>query len=168
MQVDQKNQTPRQRNRLFLSLGFAVLFLFSLFLLWKVLQFHNQMESFQEKQHALTVKADSLLKALRETPELKPSPTFLTSYDIRRLKERGLSHPIQDLQADLAGSPDLIPQEGVLGGTMHFYPDQIYVLTDRWVLAYFDDGHIAGYAWLRYTVQQGGEITWKVLNSYLM
>ena len=156
------------RIRLFWLLSVLVLFLFSLLLLFKVLQFHNQLEDFREKQHALSVKADSLLQALREVPETEQLPTFLTSVDIRRLKAKGLSDPVRDLRADLAGSPDLIPQKGVLGGTMHFYEDHIYVLTDRWVLAYFDDGHIAGYAWLRYTVKPGGEIAWKVLDSYLM
>jgi len=73
----------------------------------------------------------------------------------------------QDIINDLISHPELIPYDGVLGGKMGFYyPDEIRVLTDRWVLAGFDDGHINGYMLLSYSIDNG-KISWKVIDSYL-
>ena len=63
---------------------------------------------------------------------------------------------------------ELIPYEGVLGGQMGFYDENgIQILDSRWVLADFEDGHIAGRMLLEYQVSNEGQISWKVLNSYL-
>lgn len=73
----------------------------------------------------------------------------------------------QKIAADLAAHPELIPFPGVLGGTMGFYdPGQIYVLTNQWVVAGFEDGHVGGYIFLKYE-QKAGKIIWKVLDAYL-
>jgi hypothetical protein len=50
---------------------------------------------------------------------------------------------------------NIIPQEGVLGGTMHFTEEGIQVMNRNWVLAYFEDGHNAGNALLTYTINNG-------------
>jgi hypothetical protein len=51
---------------------------------------------------------------------------------------------------------------------MNFYDDsKIWVLTKKWVLAYFEDGHIAGYLLLKYEVTESGKINWKTLASYI-
>jgi hypothetical protein len=68
---------------------------------------------------------------------------------------------------DLVAHPELIPYDGVLGGTMGFYSrDSVRVLSDRWVLASFEDGHRMGRMLLRYDVTDNG-IVWKVIDSYL-
>ncbi|HHV64455.1 MAG TPA: DUF4362 domain-containing protein [Peptococcaceae bacterium] len=68
---------------------------------------------------------------------------------------------------DLMQHPELIPYEGVLGGTMGFYdPESILVLSDRWVFAGFDDGHINGYMLLSYRISDG-KISWEVIDFYL-
>jgi len=55
-----------------------------------------------------------------------------------------------------------------MGGTMGFYSQKdIHVLTSRWVLASFEDGHIGGRMLLEYDVSSGGEIQWKVISAYL-
>ncbi len=69
--------------------------------------------------------------------------------------------------SDLISHPELIPYEGVLGGTMGFYArDSVRVLSDRWALATFEDGHRMGGMLLRYQVTDRG-IVWKVIDSYL-
>jgi hypothetical protein len=35
------------------------------------------------------------------------------------------------------------------------------------VLAYFEDGHIAGWMLLEYQVARGGRITWRRIDSYV-
>ncbi len=147
----------------------VLLFVFSMVLLWKVMELNTELKAFQERQSALSAKVDSLRQALRREPSVSEDfPALLTAYDINQLKKKGLADPVEDLRNDLMNSAELIPLEGVLGGTMQFYRNQIYVLTDRWVLAYVDDGHVAGYVWLEYTVSSGGDIAWRVKDSYLM
>jgi hypothetical protein len=49
---------------------------------------------------------------------------------------------------------------------MGFYsPDDIVLLNDRWVHAYFEDGHTAGSMLLEFDVREGGEIVWRPLAS---
>ena len=85
-----------------------------------------------------------------------------------RLQEQGLADPEADLASDLMQHNELIPYEGVMGGTMGFYSkEDIYVLSPRWVLAAFEDGHIGGRMLLEYTVSPGSDIHWRVLSAYL-
>jgi hypothetical protein len=92
----------------------------------------------------------------------------LLSWDIQAMKQKGLKDPVADIIADLRQHRELIPYKGVLGGTMNFYDDsKIWVLTKKWVLAYFEDGHVAGYLLLEYEVSQGGKISWKTVASYV-
>lgn len=73
----------------------------------------------------------------------------------------------KDIINDLMQHPELIPYDGVLGGTMGFYDlESIQVLSDRWVYAGFDDGHINGYMLLSYRINDG-KISWEVIDSYL-
>ena len=72
------------------------------------------------------------------------------------------------IKADLTEHPELIPFEGTLGGTMGFYdPENIYVLSDKWVYARFEDGHIQGGMLLEYSLGPDGEISWQVLEARL-
>jgi len=48
---------------------------------------------------------------------------------------------------------------------MRFFKDEIYVLTSKWVLAYFEDGHIAGKILLEYSVGDNGAISWQVIQA---
>lgn len=92
-----------------------------------------------------------------------PLPTPET---VRALAKKGFSPA--DLILDLQDREELIPFEGVLGGVMNFPdPHWIHVLTPRWVLAYFEDGHVAGEAFLEYRIENG-RITWKLLDAFLL
>ena len=73
-----------------------------------------------------------------------------------------------DLVANLMRHPELIPHEGTHSGTMGFYSEEnITILTDRYVLAQFDDGHISGWMLLRYEIGENGKIAWTAIDSYL-
>jgi hypothetical protein len=92
---------------------------------------------------------------------------LLDEHEIFTLKQMGLSDPVNDLRRDLHAHPELIPFEGVLGGTMGFVEDRTALLSRQWVFARFEDGHIAGCCLLSYEVTPGGGISWKVLSAVL-
>ncbi len=91
----------------------------------------------------------------------------VSDFELRRLQRKGLRNPVFELLQDLAQRDDLIPAEAFFGGTMHIIPGEAYVLTDRWVLAGFEDGHVRGNLWLEYDVDNDGRISWRVLGWYL-
>jgi hypothetical protein len=100
--------------------------------------------------------------------EASQGPSLLTSWDIAQLARQGISNPEEDLASDLMQHRELIPYAGVLGGTMGFYSKKdIRVLTSRWILASFEDGHIGGHMLLEYRADPGGKIHWRVLSAYL-
>jgi len=83
----------------------------------------------------------------------------------QNLKEEGLT--VEDLKKALRERPDLINHKPVLGGTMFFPEKGIRVLTDKWILAEFEDGHILGYALIEYQVKSG-KISFRVIDSYVL
>lgn len=105
---------------------------------------------------------DSLARLASRVPAGLPD-----SEDIRALQAHGLADPVADLRADLHRHPELIPFPGVLGGTMGFYdPSGIQLLNDHWVLAGFEDGHVAGEMLLEFRVRDG-RIAWRRLAARL-
>ncbi|MCC5809320.1 MAG: hypothetical protein JJU06_03020 [Ectothiorhodospiraceae bacterium] len=91
----------------------------------------------------------------------------LSDYHRRRLQRLGLEDPEHDLVADLVRRRELITEQGVLGGTMYFVAAETHVLTGRWVLATFEDGHVRGHLLLEYNVEEGGDINWRPMESYV-
>jgi len=98
-----------------------------------------------------------------------PASTIeLFSWDIRAMQKKGLKDPVDDIVSDLKQHGEIIPFKATMGGTMNFYDrSKIWILTNRWVLAYFEDGHNGGYLLLEYQIAPGGKIIWKILASYL-
>ena len=85
---------------------------------------------------------------------------------VKELERKGIKGGSNQIINDLLKHNELIPFEGILGGKMAFRKDKIFVISDRWVLAYFEDGHISGNMLLRYNVKNG-VIIWKVIDSYV-
>ncbi len=111
---------------------------------------------------------DAQMQLARYTRDEVPRPADvgLTNAQIQAMQRRGITRPEPQLRRDLAAQPELIPHEPVLGGQMHFVPEGIHVLNDRWVLASFEDGHIRGQMLLEYDIAHGN-VTWQVVESYL-
>ncbi len=146
----------------------------SALLIVAALVLRGRLEDARDRVSTLEARIESLEAeaAARESqgpPEALPAALpGLTAREAERLRALGLENPEADLRADLMKHPELIPQEGVLGGTMGFYfPERIWILTGRWAFAYFEDGHRAGYILLRYDVSRGGAVSWEVIRSYL-
>jgi len=122
----------------------------------------------QDEGRALTAETADLGQQLSEAQQQALDRPGLQDWEVERLQKKGLQDPVVDLVSDLQEHPELIPHSGVLGGTMAFgFPRKIHVLTDRYVLAYFEDGHIAGWMLLEYQVARGGRITWRRIDSYV-
>lgn len=87
-----------------------------------------------------------------------------SDYDLRQLANKGISEPVTLLRDSLRERPDLIPVEGVLGGTMNFYDrEAIHVLNDQWIFATFEDGHIMGQIILGYDFDENNRLDFEVL-----
>jgi len=106
---------------------------------------------------------------ISDVDEDKPTrPIEVFDWDIEAMKRAGLKDPLNEIISDLKRHGELIPYEGRMGGTMNFYgQSKMWILTNKWVLAYFEDGHNGGYLLLEYEITKGGGIHWKILTSYL-
>ena len=133
----------------------------------------NEILQLEIKNKALTEKLEQRLESLKEKTKQGTSKSAnvieLHSWDIEEMKRRGLKEPVKDIISDLMRHKELIPYKGSVGGTMNFYSeDQIRILTNKWVLAYFEDGHNGWYLLLEYEVTSDGKIKWKALASYIV
>ncbi len=131
----------------------------------------KQINNWVDKQNEQLLKIDSLLSTVLDdslsTVSLPDSEDWIFDSEIRYLIENGLTNPVNQLKEDLTARDDLIPVEGVLGGTMRIYStDQIRILPGRYVFAVFEDGHIQGNLILQYDVKDG-QISWKIIESSL-
>jgi hypothetical protein len=157
------------------------LFIIMLFLAYSVWDKREQITDLGNREARLVEERDALRERLEEimqqdteadtpdTPRVeRTTRSLLSDFEINRLRRQGLNDPVNDITRDLLRRSDLIQHEGVLGGTMGFYsPENIHILSPKWVFAYFEDGHIRGEMLLEYSVDNRGNISWKVIDSYL-
>jgi heme exporter protein D len=126
-------------------------------LLFQYVPCREQLAEAKRQGEATQAKLDAL-----------QSGSLLPGGDIGQPNKQGLSKLEEALAVDLMQHRELIPFKGVMGGTMGFYSkNDIHVLTSRWVMAFFEDGHIGGHMLLEYAVSPGGKIQWKVISAYL-
>lgn len=127
----------------------------------------NQEKEALVRQVAQTaVEYDALLAAQRkEIEQLKSRSFTLPDHVIAHLAQNGFSSPHMLLET-LGDNNDIIPVEGVLGGTMRWWPDLSVVLDTRFAIGYFEDGHIMGYGLLEYSFDADGTPVWKVIDTY--
>jgi len=136
---------------------FVVLLTLLVIVLFKYVHCWEQLTEAKREGEALQAKLNAFQRG-----------SLLPGGDVVQLKKKGLSNREENLATDLMRHRELIPYKGVMGGTMGFYSKQdIHVLTSRWVMASFEDGHIGGRMLLEYAVSPGGEIQWKVITAYL-
>lgn len=129
----------------------------------KVQNLQERLEAVSQSQDALLKDKDELLASLNETQKKLATAPQLQGYMMDRLKAMGVDEP-QIILEDLLNQSDLIPYEGVLGGSM--FVSEAWVLTDQYAMATFEDGHVMGTMLLEYQVDSGA-ISWKVVASNL-
>jgi len=125
------------------------------------IKYQRFVESYKKEKAGLIAQNNTLKILLQSRKNNMPNIVNLYDWDIQRLKEKGLSNPVRDILSDLKNNRELIPYKGVLGGTMEFYDKESWVLNNKWVFAYFEDGHYGGYMLLEYNVTDNGKITWE-------
>ncbi|WP_298545660.1 hypothetical protein [uncultured Aquimarina sp.] len=122
----------------------------------------NRTENLLGKVDSLKIKNDSLIKKLNEVkPEL--NYWFDEKYDGKELVEIGIANPAEFIEKSLREKTELIPLKATLGGTMHF--GKIQLLSSKWLIAEFDDGHIQGKAIYLYKLNKNGQLEFELLNS---
>jgi len=131
----------------------------------------DQIFEWVNKQNEQLIELDSILAEVgRYTISdslAYESYDWIYDSEIRTLNDRGLTNPVVQLKEDLVNRDDLIPFEGVLGGTMRIYSmDQIRILPGRYAFAVFEDGHIQGFLILQYEVKDE-QISWNIIESSL-
>jgi len=115
------------------------------------------------EQDEEVAKLEDAIKAL----ETQLQNSFeLPDYVVSAIAKHGYSKPKKLLET-LSDNNPLIPVEGVLGGTMRWWPESSALLTDKYAFANFEDGHILGYALLEYTFDEDNNVTWSILSYYM-
>jgi len=122
----------------------------------------SRTENLLVKVDSLKIENDSLIKVLGKE-KLKSNYWFDAEYDGIKLIESGISNPEELIKNTIREKTELIPIEAVLGGKMHF--GNIQVLSSEWLIAEFDDGHVQGRGIYEYTMNNNGELEFKLLNS---
>ncbi len=69
------------------------------------------------------------------------------------------------LAVALLRSPDLIPFEAPVGGVFYFLEDSVEVLSDRYVYAACEDGHVMCHMLLAYE-RNGDDVSFQVIDGY--
>lgn len=121
-------------------------------------QAHSRIDSLSDLLHRQRIITDSLEKQLSELQNTS------TGYPIHfSRKFRQFEDPRSYIKNSLQNKPEEIPLEGVLGGTMQFR--KIDILTNQWLLAIYDDGHIQGTSIFDYQLLPNDSLKFSVLLS---
>ncbi|MBN2899321.1 MAG: hypothetical protein JXO44_11155 [Clostridia bacterium] len=178
---------PTQKRQTILSILLIVSVLISGYLLVTVQKLQEVNESLQTKQiklsesltdmSALNSESSEMIKKLTievqkinsEKLELQNdlnNTLTLDELSKQRLKAMGYEDYSLILN-DLNHHNNLIPFEGVLGGSMAWRPENAVLLNDKWVYATFDDGHIDGTALLTFKIDNNKTISWEIVDIVL-
>ena len=157
-------------------------------------QLENQQTQFQNLEKELAIKTSELTKLTGEKEELiKQVAQTAVEYDsklleakqtidaqkvaldnsytlpstvIEHIQKNGFASSAKLLET-LTDHNDLIPIEGVLGGTMRWWPESSVILDWQRAFGLFEDGHIMGYGLLKYEFDAQGNVKWQLLESYV-
>jgi hypothetical protein len=69
------------------------------------------------------------------------------------------------LAVALLRRPDLIPFDAPVGGVFYFLEDSVEVLSDRYVYAACEDGHVMCHVLLSYE-RDGDDVSFEVIDGY--
>ena len=121
---------------------------------------------------SLNDRIDSISKALEEEKELSDSlqSVFASKDSIEGgypiffgKKYDGIQDPADFIKNQLRNQPERIPLSPAVGGTMAFR--KIDIISEKWLLAIYDDGHVQGKAIMEYELQPNGTVKYTVVAT---
>ncbi len=118
-------------------------------------------DSADKKRPALPTQNDSLTEVVKELPTNYWFDSESVSVDF--FADNGIDNPQAYIDSALRAHPKMLPVKGVLGGTMRF--DSIQLLSSKWLIADYSDGHILGKSIYEYQVKKDGIIEFRILAS---
>jgi len=142
-------------------LCFLVFFCFSCREETKIPTIEMTPDSVNRKWAALNAQNDSLIKAVKA---LHTNYWFNPeSVSVDFFADNNIVDPQIYIDSALRANPQLLPMKGVLGGTMQF--DSIQLLSSKWLIADYSDGHIVGKSIYAYKFKRDGTIEFKIIAS---
>ena len=113
------------------------------------------------------LQATGEIHRIREEMPSESLPEGFPQPDWDDLRKRKIPDPRSWLVESLVSRRDLIPWEGIHGGTMKIYgPSGVWFIGPRWCIAWVEDGHMGGYMLLRFQ-EDDGKPQWQLLDSEL-
>ncbi|HSP12286.1 MAG TPA: hypothetical protein VLO29_07145 [Salegentibacter sp.] len=114
-----------------------------------------KLDDLNAQVNTLKIENDSLQKELLLLESRSPV-VFSEAFDT-------IQNPEAFISEALKSDPKLIPEAGVLGGTMQFIDTEI--LNERFIWAEFEDGHINGQAIYEYRLSKAGKPQFKLISE---
>ncbi|MFJ7935062.1 hypothetical protein [Sporosarcina sp. NPDC096371] len=105
------------------------------------------------------------IQDLSESTKNEGQLDHLTASILQQLNYEGTE---KDIIAELILHPELIPYDGILGGTMQLSAEGAKVLSHEWIFAPFSDGHTLGHLLVEYKVNDGKLTDWKTIDTYIL
>ncbi len=128
---------------------------------WRYSRVLEQNALLNEKLDLALKELDSARSRIRLPSELDRLPVP----DWEKMRTRARPDPRSLAIESLMAKEDLIPWEGMHGGTMKIYdPSLVWFIGPRWCIAWVEDGHIGGYMLLRFDTDTG-QTQWRLLDS---
>lgn len=122
-------------------------------------EMQDKLDSVSMQLEAQQSKYDSLEKRMAASGTMEEVPVYFgKAFDT-------IKDPEAYISAALKEQREKIPINAVLGGKMEFR--LVEVLSEDWVLALYDDGHIQGKSIYKYELQPNGEIRFTEIVSKL-
>lgn len=124
-----------------------------------------EKENFQHRLDSLSLAleqektlTDSLQLTIKSLDSIeKGYPLFFGK------KYEGIENPEQFIKNQLRNQPEKIPLSPVLGGNMEFR--KIDIISEKWLLAIYDDGHVQGKALMEYQLQPNGSVKYTLVAT---
>ena len=126
-------------------------------------------DNLRHKEYLIELKEKSI-KEIKQIDSIeianyenKISPNYESS--INRLKRKGLSDPLNMIRDDLMQNQDIIPDRDMPKGKLYFQRNYINIINEKWVAAYYENGHFGGELLLRMDIDKNKKIAWTVLDD---
>jgi len=138
---------------LFLAAGLSASLFYNFRQRSEIISLQAQISDYALRGKFLEGENESLRRAIPPGPDWDQRVT------------ESMTNPRERVLEDLLSRRDLLPWEGVLGGTMKIQRDRdVWFFGPSWCLAYVEDGHIGGYMLLSYKIRETG-IKWDLLDA---